>query len=70
MNPTPWFPGEVKPVREGVYQRVYNRDFKDLRYCFWDGQLWRVGYKTIEESAEYIRGFAHSQKLPWRGIRK
>lgn len=71
VKPTPWFPGESKPVRKGVYQRMYNKNPKDIRYCFWDGQLWRVGYMNIEDSADwYCRGFAHDQKLPWRGIHK
>lgn len=70
VKPTPWFPGESKPVREGVYQRMYNKNPKDIRYCSWDGELWRVGYTDIESSANFRRGFAHEQKLPWRGIHK
>lgn len=69
MNPTPWFPGEVKPVREGVYQRMYNKNSRDIRYCFWDG-AWRVGYWDVESADWYRRGFAHDQNLPWRGIHK
>lgn len=67
VKPTPWFPGEAKPVREGVYQRMYHNNSKDIRYCFWDGELWHAGYPVIET---FSRGIAHYQNLPWRGIHK
>jgi hypothetical protein len=69
VKPTPWFPGGAKPVRKGVYQRMYSNNPKDIRYCFWDGD-WRVGYTDVESAAEHRRGFAHYQNLPWRGIHK
>lgn len=72
MNLTPWFPGDVEPVREGVYQRMYDNDPNDLRWCFWDGD-WHVGYGLIEHAATFRKGFAHHpahRQLPWRGVLK
>lgn len=40
---TPWFPGYVKPVWVGVYQREYgNENDPDIVYCKWDGKAFHV----------------------------
>ncbi len=58
MKMTPWYPGTVKPVRDGYYQRRLNGKFL-LYKAYWDGVSWRstdcVGYH---------------QNLPWRGVTK
>jgi len=38
MKRTPWFSGDVKPARRGVYER----DFAGW-YSKWDGNSWYVG---------------------------
>lgn len=57
---SPWFPGNVKPVRVGYYQAKIGRE-KFL--CFWDGSLWHAGKQP--NSA----GMGIASELPgeWRG---
>lgn len=70
---TPWFPGTVKPVRKGVYQRSYTgetRHRKDLRFNYWDGKSWRFPAYSPEVAADFSEGWLKSgfQGLPWRGL--
>lgn len=62
---TPWFPGDVKPVRPGVYERkvVVLRRY----YSRWTGSRWL----TIEDSAQRAAQSNYQsmyQDLPWRGL--
>lgn len=70
MKLTNWIPGNVKPVRAGVYQRKYDRDSIacSTRYCYWSGAFWGVYGETPKE-AELNRGLdSTAQNLPWRGL--
>ena len=63
---TDWFPGNVKPVRVGVYQRQY--DWL-LAFSYWDGKHW--GWTepgTAKQAAEYRYPQSREQELPWRGL--
>lgn len=65
MKLTPWYPGTVKPVRKGVYQRQYS--FGNP-YCYWTGRRWCMCEPNPERAAcstEIISGF---DRLPWRGL--
>lgn len=65
---TPWFPGEVKPVRQGVYQQ--KSGFGDsIGYQFWDGRQW-CGWCKTPDGAENDRGAAdiRHQNDRWRGL--
>jgi hypothetical protein len=58
MTPvTDWFPGEVKPVRVGWWERKIPFSFDLQSGCmttrtYWDGSKWDSQY----------------QSLPWRGL--
>ncbi len=70
MKLTPWFSGDQKPVRMGVYQRAY-ADAGE-KYCYWDGQYW--GSPTVTAKGADHWSFATNesiyQNLPWRGVMK
>lgn len=64
MKKTPWFPGTVKPVHVGVYQRDYA---SRVAYCKWDGVFWYWAAPRRKE-AQRECGKSISQTLPWRGL--
>lgn len=64
---TPWFDGNTKPVRVGVYQRSYHQGI----FCFsyWHGSGWGFNELSPELAAKTTdRSFC--QYLPWRGLAK
>lgn len=65
---TPWFPGNVKPARPGVYQQ-YSGTGKELGYQFWDGSHWHLWFETADQAAanREVASFA-LQEDPWRGL--
>ena len=67
MKLTPWFPGTVKPMRVGVYERAYGED--DFLYCHWDGKYWYAWAMTPKQ-AEKAYALSALQNLPWRGVLK
>ncbi len=67
MKTTPWYPGTVKPVRVGLYQRDYGREGN--YFCRWDGKVWYCGhYHTQIAAVDGDRSFF--QDIPWRGLTK
>lgn len=61
---TPWFRGDVKPARPGVYQRRWGTD---SLYAKWDGRNWFMSCQTPEIAAcKYCA--SHDQCRPWRGL--
>lgn len=75
MTLTDWFPGSVKPVRKGVYQRMYTYTYgksTHSQYCYWDGKGWGLGEHTVEQAMthEIVFMVAPNQVLPWRGVLK
>ena len=65
---TPWFPGFIKPVHKGVYQRKVSNVVKC--YSYWDGEQWFLGSKSadlafIEPMLSY-----NQNGFEWRGLRK
>lgn len=72
MKLTPWYPGHVKPVRVGVYERDYadNLKCRRPRFCYWDGIAWNC-HGTTKEHAEIFKDTPSAyQFLEWRGIAK
>lgn len=63
---TPWFPGTVKPVHEGVYQRDYG-DPIGTGFSRFDGRKWFLGFNDPEEAAASTIITTHPN-LPWRGL--
>lgn len=73
MTLTPWFPGDTKPTRRGVYQRQYTYGkTPSVQFCFWNGKGWAMGEHTVEQAERHRDAFmvAPRQSLPWRGVLK
>lgn len=64
---TPWFDGNVKPVRDGVYKRRYRGGGVVVFSKFNNGE-WYVGFSNNPIYA--FNSIRHSpfQFLPWRGL--
>lgn len=69
---TPWFKGDVKPARKGVYQREYGAGCRtDIRFSYWDGARWRWPSKESAETASdhwRCRPPSAIVNLRWRGL--
>jgi hypothetical protein len=74
MNLTDWFPASAKPVRKGVYQRMYTYGkAQKEQYCYWNGKLWFMGEPRADLAQAYemsTNGVAPNQSIPWRGVLK
>jgi hypothetical protein len=64
-NVTPWYPGDVEPVRTGVYQRSYPSGV--ARYSRWDGREWMFACDTPLDAAAVDLSTGYPE-LPWRGL--
>lgn len=66
MKKTPWFPGDVKPVRAGVYERQFQHGLT-FPYSRWNGSYWCMSDLNCDDA-----GCQHepssSQFEPWRGL--
>ena len=63
---TPWFPGEVKPVREGVYECRGAPTHES--YQHWNGAIWG-GWATDKDAAAENRDRPSMRHSPqWRGL--
>lgn len=64
------FPGAVKPVRDGVYQRNYAFRTQKSYWCYSNFQngTWDFGADTPEGALEFRGSVSGSQELPWRGL--
>lgn len=60
---TPWFPADVTPVREGVYETTFRCW---TGYSHWDGYGWSNQQETKNLDAEWRSGA--SQNKNWRGL--
>lgn len=69
MKLTPWFPGSVKPVREGVYQQMDGWGSL-LGYQYWDGSYWHLWGPSIDSAVLMYRNAHPSvcQDDKWRGL--
>jgi len=63
---TPWFPGTMKPVREGVYQRKVSNVVKC--YSYWDGEQWFLGAKTPHLAEIEPMLSMNQNRFMWRGV--
>lgn len=54
---TPWFDGELKPVRVGLYERCTDSGF--VLYSWWNGEDWYAGPALKRSLWQNIR---------WRGL--
>ena len=63
---TPWFSGDVKPARIGVYERAYGNAKR--RFNFYDGHCWMFGGDS-PAGADFYRSLeSRAGPLPWRGL--
>ena len=60
---TPWFPGDVKPARPGIYQRR----FRSIVYAKWSGTEWKYAQSTPDRAALIVARSGDHQR-PWRGL--
>lgn len=69
MNVTPWFPGTVKPVRPGVYQRMLN---VEIVYAYFDGRHWfnsSPSFVVAKRNGRFSRFISGVQNTAdWRGV--
>jgi hypothetical protein len=64
---TPWFPGDVKPARPGVYQRKYGAFQEETGYSRWDGKRWYFRATTPEMAARDSTETINPHRA-WRGL--
>jgi hypothetical protein len=70
---TPWFSGDVKPVRVGPYELECGGSGKSLGYQRWDGVAWGPWAWTPEQAMNYKPGHyadLRYQNDRWRGLSK
>ena len=67
MKLTPWFPADVLPVREGVYE-VQPMSYPGPFYRYFDGERWWVGGQSTSVARELNGEFQPNFPLPWRGL--
>lgn len=78
---TPWFDGEVKPVREGLYKRLMKREEGETNlalpkpnqyivlYSIYDETFgWMSGSADMELAAQGTQEPSGDQELPWCGL--
>lgn len=63
---TPWYPGDVKPVRVGVYQ-TKNQIDKGAVYQRWNGLFWCLCCDTPDRAATWDDQSLF-QRSKWRGL--
>lgn len=72
MLRTPWFSGDLKPVRPGVYERMFSTwtGRHDLvQFSYFDGNHWYLAGETVSDALNRMSlGATMSQSLPWRGV--
>ena len=68
MKLSQWHSGDVKPVRVGVYERLYD-GYNEL-FCYWDGYEWGVYGFTKEQAFDARNLYSCVQDIPWRDIVK
>lgn len=65
---TPWFSGDVKPVRDGAYERQIGNGA--TAYWRWNssGPFWEYGGSTDLSECSGSCQPSYDQDLPWRGL--
>jgi hypothetical protein len=65
MKKTPWFSGDQKPARVGVYEREYG-DYGV--FSFWDGGWWCSGETTPDKALSRAMSRSWYGAVKWRGL--
>lgn len=70
MKTTKWFPGNVKPVRDGLYQRRYGS--KVVYWAMFREGKWRfacgMDYRARAEKERGLSPFQSEANIVWRGL--
>jgi hypothetical protein len=66
MKVTDWFPANMTPVREGVYEVVFG-DSLDLYYSYFDGLRFNGGWWSAERANNNRHDDDHGITA-WRGL--
>jgi hypothetical protein len=61
---TQWYPGTIKPAREGVYQKQLPTS---IVYSRWWGGKWRALAMLADDAARQTQESAFAGR-PWRGL--
>jgi hypothetical protein len=68
MRHSGWFPGEIKPVHIGVYERdIDTVQLSAKAYSKWNGKHWCAAYTSMK-SAEDNNIKSIFQLAEWRGV--
>lgn len=73
MKKTPWFPANIKPVREGPYE-VWSAAYESAGwYAWWDGKEWGPAFKGGGQEKSIAlacgcRRWLARQDRNWRGL--
>ena len=63
---TPWFPGHIKPVRPGVYEKQDPSGADDFQH--WNGRFWGCAYTSANTAAVDKSFRSMFQSDAWRGL--
>lgn len=67
---TPWYPGDMRPKRRGVYEREFAGSGQPVRLSHWNGRLWG-GWAIYMAGALANKDSPSSlQNVPWCGLAK
>lgn len=65
---TPWYPADVKPVRDGVYETAIEESTSTFFQYWLDGK-WRYCSRTPERAVSRLqRNPSNCQDRVWRGL--
>lgn len=68
MKLTAWYKSNQKPVRVGIYERIFNDG--ERTYSYWSGKSWGVSCFTPEGAYKNKKVKTSYPNLQWRGIAK
>lgn len=64
---TPWFPGDVKPVRAGVYETDSEQIGGTRTFQRWTGKQWGLCTSDASFAPPFMSAY---QNPKWRGLAK
>ena len=70
MKQTNWFKGSVKPVRKGVYKRLWrepNGGYKAV-FTHWNGKFWGQSSLSVDLASLIQTKRGICQNLAWCGL--
>lgn len=70
MNCTPFFSGDIKPVRDGIYQRTARWWSCNVYFARFEGGTWYISSATAAEAADKSIASSYQSHfgVKWRGL--